>query len=294
MLEQAGLVGHGVRSALNMHRTRHTFATEMRRVARVEAASQALSHSDLSTTLGIYGHQHYGHQDQRDLERAMELFARTREAKRPQAGGTIRRRSSTEPLDLQEKWRRRESNPRPRTHREERLQACPAIRLRPPAGSQAAYRRTSHPSLSRLGRLALPRQRARSLTPLPDPRAETGATRCLGARQRVRLRDPHLLCFPVVLRGRPGTSACSSSGDRPRRNQIAPVCLPHCSRLPRARPSARREEGKSEPEHHSRRRPLSARSICRFASRSAIARRLSCASFPRASAISTFTRPSLK
>ncbi len=112
MLEQAGLVGHGVRSALNMHRTRHTFATEMRRVARVEAASQALSHSDLSTTLGIYGHQDYGHQDQRDLERAMELFARTREAKRPQAGGTIRRRSSTEPLDLQEKWRRRESNPR--------------------------------------------------------------------------------------------------------------------------------------------------------------------------------------
>jgi hypothetical protein len=39
-------------------------ATEMRRVAGVEAASQALGHSDLSTTLGIYGQQ-----DQRDLER---------------------------------------------------------------------------------------------------------------------------------------------------------------------------------------------------------------------------------
>jgi len=58
-----------------MHRTRHTFATELRRVAGVEAASQALGHSDLSTTLGIYGHQ-----DQRDLERAMEAFARAREA----------------------------------------------------------------------------------------------------------------------------------------------------------------------------------------------------------------------
>jgi integrase len=30
MLEQAGLVGHGVRSGLNMHRARHTFATELR------------------------------------------------------------------------------------------------------------------------------------------------------------------------------------------------------------------------------------------------------------------------
>ena len=47
----------------------------MRRVAGVEAASQALGHSDLSTTLGIYGHQ-----DQRDLERAMEALARIREA----------------------------------------------------------------------------------------------------------------------------------------------------------------------------------------------------------------------
>ena len=31
-------------------------------------------------------------------------------------------------------WRRRESNPRPRTHREEPLQACPALSLHPPAG----------------------------------------------------------------------------------------------------------------------------------------------------------------
>jgi site-specific recombinase XerD len=70
--EQAGLVGHGVRHGLNMHRARHSFATELRRVAGIEAASQALGHSDLSTTLGIYGHQDLG-----DLERAMETFART-------------------------------------------------------------------------------------------------------------------------------------------------------------------------------------------------------------------------
>jgi integrase len=82
MLEQAGLVGHGVRSGLNMHRARHTFATELRRVAGVEAASQALGHSDLSTTLGIYGHQ-----DQRDLERAMEAFAEAREAEEASSQG---------------------------------------------------------------------------------------------------------------------------------------------------------------------------------------------------------------
>jgi site-specific recombinase XerC len=66
---------HGVRSGLNMHRARHTFGTELRRVAGVEPASQARGHSDLSTTVGIYGHQ-----DQRDLEHAMEAFAEAREA----------------------------------------------------------------------------------------------------------------------------------------------------------------------------------------------------------------------
>jgi integrase len=52
-----------------MHQARHAFAIELRRVAGVEAASQALGHSDLSTTLGVYGHQ-----DQADLERAMGLY----------------------------------------------------------------------------------------------------------------------------------------------------------------------------------------------------------------------------
>jgi integrase len=66
-LEAAGLVGEGVRSGLNMHRARHTFATELRRVAGIDAASHALGHSDLSTTLGIDGHRELG-----DLERDME------------------------------------------------------------------------------------------------------------------------------------------------------------------------------------------------------------------------------
>jgi hypothetical protein len=65
--QAAGLVGPGVTSGLNMHRARHTFAMELRRVAGIDAASHALGHSDLSTTLGIYGHR-----DDSDLERAME------------------------------------------------------------------------------------------------------------------------------------------------------------------------------------------------------------------------------
>ena len=36
-----------------MHLARHTFATEFRRVAGIDAASHALGNSDLNTTLGI-------------------------------------------------------------------------------------------------------------------------------------------------------------------------------------------------------------------------------------------------
>ena len=73
MLENVGLVREGVRAGLNMHLARHTFATELRRVAGIEAASQALGHSELNTTLDIYGHQ-----DDSDLETAMERYAETR------------------------------------------------------------------------------------------------------------------------------------------------------------------------------------------------------------------------
>jgi integrase len=53
-----------------MHQARHLFAVELRRVAGLEAASDALGHSDPSTTLGIYGHF-----DMSDLEQAMERYA---------------------------------------------------------------------------------------------------------------------------------------------------------------------------------------------------------------------------
>jgi integrase/recombinase XerC len=68
--QAAGLVGPDTWSGLNMHRARHTFAMELRRVAGLDATSNALGHSDLSTTLGIYGHF-----DDSDLENATEAYA---------------------------------------------------------------------------------------------------------------------------------------------------------------------------------------------------------------------------
>jgi integrase len=76
--EGAGLVGAGMTSGLNMHRAHHTFATDLRRVADLGAASQALGHSDLSTTASIYGHY-----DLSDLENAMEALARSRQREEP-------------------------------------------------------------------------------------------------------------------------------------------------------------------------------------------------------------------
>lgn len=68
---EAGLVGPGTTSGLNMHQARHTFATELRRVAGIDAASHALGHADLNTTLSVYGHR-----DESDLETAMDAYAR--------------------------------------------------------------------------------------------------------------------------------------------------------------------------------------------------------------------------
>ena len=56
MCELAELVDIGQRSGLNLHRAHHGFALEMRRAASLEAASQALGHADLATTMRHYGH----------------------------------------------------------------------------------------------------------------------------------------------------------------------------------------------------------------------------------------------
>jgi integrase len=51
---------------------------ELRRVAGIDAASHALGHADLTTTLSIYGHR-----DDSDLKQAMEQYAAWLEREAP-------------------------------------------------------------------------------------------------------------------------------------------------------------------------------------------------------------------
>jgi len=73
MCVAAGLVEKGETSGLHMHRARHGFAMEMRRAVSLEAASKALGHSDLSTTMRAYGH----YQDD-ELASAFDALERSR------------------------------------------------------------------------------------------------------------------------------------------------------------------------------------------------------------------------
>jgi hypothetical protein len=96
MLEQAGLVGHGVRSGLNMHRARHTFcdrtaSRRRRRGCLASARTQRPLHDPSGST-------------------AIRISATSSAQCRPspksvrrkkRAGGTIRSPGSTESCDLQ-------------------------------------------------------------------------------------------------------------------------------------------------------------------------------------------------
>jgi hypothetical protein len=80
---------------------------------------------------------------------------------------------------LQGEWRRRESNPRPRTHRKEPLQACPAIRFRPPAGCRPPTDGLAILWESHFGRLALPPRQARCWRRIPSHGPKTERRRYL-------------------------------------------------------------------------------------------------------------------
>jgi len=78
-LQRAGLVAEDVERGMNMHRSRHTFATELRReVGDIGVVQHTLGHEDVSTTEAFYGHY-----DLTDLEKAMERFARRGRRKYP-------------------------------------------------------------------------------------------------------------------------------------------------------------------------------------------------------------------
>jgi integrase len=118
----------GVRS-FSPHPLRHGFANRfLRESGRDVVALQALMrHSRPDTT--------QGYTDEVELEELAKALGRAARGRRSQsspeeATGEDEPSTGLETLE----WRRRESNPRPRTHRRERLQACPAISIRPAAG----------------------------------------------------------------------------------------------------------------------------------------------------------------
>ena len=75
LLRDAGLVEKDVQRGLNMHRARHTFATELRKDSKdLGVVQRMLGHEDIHTT-----EAYYGHYDLSDLEEAMEKFARRKD-----------------------------------------------------------------------------------------------------------------------------------------------------------------------------------------------------------------------
>src|SRR5581483_8514882 len=113
------------------------------------------------------------------------------------------------------------------------------------------------------------------LTPLPSPRAERGATRCLtqlGSECEFVIRT--YVGSRLFYEADRGPRPAAQPENRPRRDLVAPVCSSRqCSR---------------------QRRDFSARCIERSASRFAMSRRLSIVCLPRARASSTFARPSFQ
>jgi hypothetical protein len=134
--------------------------------------------------------------------------------------------------DLPALWRRRESNPRPRTHRSEPLQACSAVGSRPTAGGG---RPTGGPAIlwcralgDWLSLRAEPVRWRRYPNHGPSPERRRYLTR-LGSECEVLVRT-YLVCRWIYeANRRPRLAALPEN--RPRRNQVAPVCrLPNCSR----------------------------------------------------------------
>src|SRR6266545_5879159 len=111
----------GVRR-LSPHQLRHGFANRfLRESGRDFVALQALmGHSRPDTT------QQYT--DEVELDELAEALERAAASRPSQASPDLTTLESEVTAAAEGlRWRRRESNPRPRTHRKERLQACPAL-----------------------------------------------------------------------------------------------------------------------------------------------------------------------
>jgi hypothetical protein len=114
------------------HPLRHGFANRfLRESGRDVVALQALMrHSRPDTT--------QGYTDEVELEELAEALERAALSRNAQASPDQATLEHEPSMSLEtEEWRRRESNPRPKSHREEPLQAQPALGFRPAAGGLA-------------------------------------------------------------------------------------------------------------------------------------------------------------
>jgi hypothetical protein len=191
-------------------------------VAGIDASSQALGHSDINTTLSIYGIGTQPTSNARWRRGTVARLVRNRvlkcqwaEMSRACAAALgVAAHSISKASVYAGKWRRRESNPRPQPHR------MSIYKLRLPFDF-ARRPECSRPTVA----LAILQCRALgdwlSLGAEPvswrrsGPRAQLGGASPtssyeLGSECEItRIR----ICFlPVDLRGQPATSACSSSG----------------------------------------------------------------------------------
>jgi hypothetical protein len=117
------------------------------------------------------------------------------------------------------RWRRRESNPRPQPHRLSVYKYGVALFTSSVGRSATAQPTTSHPSASRLGRLAFPLAPSLLLSAAPDPRPiRRGVAGWLSVRVGQRVRD-HV--HSHLVRSDPGPlPPTSARGDSPVSDRI--------------------------------------------------------------------------
>ena len=156
-------------TSLSPHPLRHGFANRFLRESErdVFALQRLMGHSQLETTRNYL--------DEIDIDDLADALAQAASGREAQASTDEETEMVEAPKGLEdEEWRRRESNPRPRTHRANVYERSPRLDLARRPGADALPAGQPILWVSSLRRLALLRLRARSLAPRTRPRAEPG------------------------------------------------------------------------------------------------------------------------
>ena len=153
------------------------------------------------------------------------------------------------------KWRRRESNPRPQPHRLSVYKRRLPFRFARRPGCSRPTDALADPLDVALWAISSPSAPSPFVGAASEPRAHPGRRRRLGSpRRRVRDRSSHLRFAGGFTRPTGDLGLQLIRMDRPRRNQVAPVCsCPNCSRARVPRPVRAAPAGLTPPVD---RRPL--------------------------------------